>query len=103
MTEIIFPQVLKLFINGFLIWFETESDIGENIIQDSNLTVGEERGEAKLGWASWPIGMARWPTLMPIQVQLWSTWFLVHYFLNFMIFAIELCSVVMVCFPHTYF
>jgi hypothetical protein len=30
MTEIIFPQVLKLFIKGFSIWFETESEIGEN-------------------------------------------------------------------------
>jgi len=30
MTEIIFSQVLKLFIKGFSIRFETKSEIGEN-------------------------------------------------------------------------
>ena len=54
MTEISFPQVLKLFINGFLIRFEMESETYKNRV-GSYLTVDEARGEAVLWRVEWPM------------------------------------------------
>jgi hypothetical protein len=102
MTEIIFSQVLKLFIKQFSIWFKIESKIGENRTYRTQTWPWMKR-EARQSSAGLAGPWARLGGPLSGLFQSLRAWFLFHCFMNLMIFVVGSCFIITVCFPHTCF
>jgi hypothetical protein len=103
MTEIIFPHVLSCLSSDFQ--FGSERKIKHVKIECIGLKPNRRR-RTRLGGAMvgrGPIEEVGRPTVGSARGPLHHMWSLIHYFPNFMIFAIESHFDVVVCLPHTCF